>query len=90
MFLSQDFGNLMRNNILVPLKRNSNSNADGLVEKMRSRLERHTKYWPMTISSTLMFNIKQVCILRKCYIMFLRKTFEKVLLCINIIIIKID
>lgn len=54
-----DFGNLMRNNILVPLKRNSNSN-DGLVEKMRSRLERHTKYWPMTISSTLMFNIKQV------------------------------
>ncbi|XP_067213909.1 integrator complex subunit 13 isoform X2 [Linepithema humile] len=55
-----DFGTLMRNNILVPLKRTSNSNSDGLVEKMRCRLERHTKYWPMTISSTLMFNIKQV------------------------------
>ncbi|XP_071645101.1 integrator complex subunit 13 [Temnothorax longispinosus] len=55
-----DFGILMRNNILVPLKRTSNSGADGLVEKMRSRLERHTKYWPMTISSTLMFNLKQV------------------------------
>lgn len=51
----------MRNNILTPLKRISNSNDDGLVEKMRSRLERHTKYWPMTISSTLMFNLKQVC-----------------------------
>ncbi|XP_071564945.1 integrator complex subunit 13 isoform X1 [Temnothorax nylanderi] len=55
-----DFGILMRNNILGPLKRTSNSGADGLVEKMRSRLERHTKYWPMTISSTLMFNLKQV------------------------------
>lgn len=58
----QDFGFLMRNNMLVPLKRTSNSNDDGPVEKMRSRLERHTKYWPMTISSTLMFNLKQVCI----------------------------
>ncbi|XP_011157688.1 integrator complex subunit 13 [Solenopsis invicta] len=55
-----DFGILMKNNILVPLKRTSNSDADGLVEKMRSRLERHTKYWPMTISSTLMFNLKQM------------------------------
>ncbi|RLU19530.1 hypothetical protein DMN91_008087 [Ooceraea biroi] len=55
-----DFGSLMRSNILVPLKRISNSNTDGLVEKMRSRLERHTKYWPMIISSTLMFNLKQV------------------------------
>lgn len=49
----------MRNNMLVPLKQGSTSN-DGPVEKMRFRLERHTKYWPMTISSTLMFNLKQV------------------------------
>ncbi|KMQ90411.1 protein asunder-like protein [Lasius niger] len=55
-----DFGFLMRNNMLIPFKRISTSNDDGLVEKMRSRLERHTKYWPMTISSTLMFNLKQV------------------------------
>ncbi|XP_011638452.1 integrator complex subunit 13 isoform X1 [Pogonomyrmex barbatus] len=54
-----DFGILIRNNILGPLKC-TNSNTVGLVEKMRSRLERHTKYWPMTISSTLMFNLKQV------------------------------
>jgi len=51
----------MRSNILVPLKRIPNSNTDGPVEMMRSRLERHTKYWPMIISSTLMFNLKQVC-----------------------------
>jgi len=60
-YFSQDFGSLMRSNILVPLKRISSSNTDGSVEMMRSRLERHTKYWPMIISSTLMFNLKQVC-----------------------------
>lgn len=60
MFLLQDFGTLMRNNILVPLKRTSNNMAEGPVERMKSRLERHTKYWPITISSTLMFNLKQV------------------------------
>ncbi|XP_014479751.1 PREDICTED: protein asunder homolog isoform X1 [Dinoponera quadriceps] len=55
-----DFGNLMRSNMLVPLKRASNDSTDGPVEKMRSRLERHTKYWPIAISGTLMFNVKQV------------------------------
>lgn len=50
----------MRNNMLVPLKRIPNSIPEGPVERMRPRLERHTKYWPITISSTLMFNLKQV------------------------------
>lgn len=49
----------MRNNMLVPLKRTS-VDIDGPAEKMRARLERHTKYWPVTISNTLMFNLKQV------------------------------
>lgn len=62
IYLLQDFGSLMRNNMLVPLKRTSSDNTEGPVEKMRSRLERHTKYWPIAISSTLMFNVKQVCI----------------------------
>lgn len=66
----------MRNNILVPLKRTSNSNSDGLIERMRCRLERHTKYWPVTISSTLMFNVKQVCTKRK-HITFLRINNKK-------------
>nr|XP_050852262.1 integrator complex subunit 13 isoform X3 [Vespula vulgaris] len=55
-----DFGSLMRNNMLVPLKRSPNSIPEGPVERMRPRLERHTKYWPITISSTLMFNLKQL------------------------------
>lgn len=45
--------------MLVPLKRTS-VDIDGPAEKMRARLERHTKYWPITISNTLMFNLKQV------------------------------
>lgn len=55
----------MRNNVLVPLKRSTNCNTEGPAEKMRSRLERHTKYWPITISGTLMFNLKQVHISNK-------------------------
>ncbi|KAK0096332.1 hypothetical protein PV326_005787 [Microctonus aethiopoides] len=55
-----DFGALMRANVLVPLKRSANDNSEGSAAKMRARLERHTRYWPMTISSTLMFNLKQI------------------------------
>ncbi|XP_057317996.1 integrator complex subunit 13 [Microplitis mediator] len=55
-----DFGLLMRANILAPLKRASNNEEDELVPKMRARLDRHTRYWPMSISSTLMFNLKQI------------------------------
>ncbi|XP_066593100.1 integrator complex subunit 13 [Prorops nasuta] len=55
-----DFGTLMRNNMLVPLKRLPSSDGESSIEKMRSRLERHTKYWPITISSTLMFNLRQL------------------------------
>lgn len=50
----------MRANVLVPLKRSANDNSEGSAAKMRARLERHTRYWPMTISNTLMFNLKQV------------------------------
>lgn len=28
--------------------------------KMKARLNRHTKYWPLTISSTFIFNLKTV------------------------------
>lgn len=50
----------MRNNVLVPLKRPSPEDAEGPAAKMRARLERHTRYWPITISSTLMFNLRQI------------------------------
>ncbi|XP_012269667.1 integrator complex subunit 13 [Athalia rosae] len=55
-----DFGTLMRNNMLVPLKRSPSDDGESPAAKMRCRLERHTRYWPITISSTLMFNLKQL------------------------------
>lgn len=51
-----DFGTLIQNNRLVPLKHKPNDQKP--IEKMKLRLERHTKYWPMTINSTLLFNLK--------------------------------
>lgn len=54
-----DFGVLMQNNKLLPLKRKFDENDSELpLDKMRSRLDRHTKYWPITISSTFIFNLR--------------------------------
>ncbi|KAK7791139.1 hypothetical protein R5R35_008573 [Gryllus longicercus] len=54
-----DFGILMQNNKLVPSKRKMDEgDAEMPLNKMRGRLDRHTKYWPITISSTLIFNLK--------------------------------
>ncbi|XP_071448707.1 integrator complex subunit 13 [Hetaerina americana] len=55
-----DFGLLMQSNKLAPLKRSKADAGDEecMVKRMRERLERQTKYWPMTISGTLIFNLK--------------------------------
>lgn len=53
-----DFGLLIQSNKLIPLKRKSDDQKP--IEKMKLRLERHTKYWPLTINSTLLFNLKTV------------------------------
>lgn len=50
----KEFGALMQQNKLYPL-RGLGSNA-----KARARLQRHTTYWPLTISSTLIFNLGSV------------------------------
>lgn len=51
----------MQNNKLLPLKRKFDENDSELpLDKMRSRLDRHTKYWPITISSTFIFNLRNV------------------------------
>lgn len=58
-----DFGVLMQNNILVPLQ---GKLVDGCTDKinlpinrMKSRLDRQTKYWPITISGTFIMNLRQ-------------------------------
>ncbi|XP_017768624.1 PREDICTED: protein asunder homolog [Nicrophorus vespilloides] len=51
-----DFGDLMKQNRLFPLKNQYQNEPP--TSKMVERLTRHTKYWPLTISSTLIFNLK--------------------------------
>jgi hypothetical protein len=61
LFHMKDFGVLMQNNKLVPLKRKfDKTHTETPLSRMRSRLDRHTKYWPITISSTFIFNLKNV------------------------------
>lgn len=54
-----DFGQFIQQNKLVPLKRNKPDDMSP-IQKMKLRLERQTKVWPMTINSTLLFNLKNV------------------------------
>uniref|UniRef100_A0A0K8SVE8 Protein asunder n=1 Tax=Lygus hesperus TaxID=30085 RepID=A0A0K8SVE8_LYGHE len=52
-----DFGNFMMQNRLFPIK---GSRVQGsTLKRTKTRLDRHTKFWPMTISSTVIFNYKQ-------------------------------
>ncbi|XP_052740102.1 protein asunder isoform X2 [Bicyclus anynana] len=50
----KEFGALMQQNKLHPLR------GAGANSRARSRLQRHTTYWPLTISSTLIFNLGSV------------------------------
>ncbi|KRT78896.1 hypothetical protein AMK59_6466, partial [Oryctes borbonicus] len=51
-----DFGLLIQQNKLLPVK--TVYANDIPIQKMKARLNRLTKYWPLTISSTLIFNLK--------------------------------
>ncbi|EFA08805.1 protein asunder [Tribolium castaneum] len=53
-----DFGLLIKQNTLVPIKAGFVDEGNRPIQKMKTRLNRHTKYWPLTISSTLIFNLK--------------------------------
>ncbi|CAK1547103.1 unnamed protein product [Leptosia nina] len=50
----KEFGALMQQNKVHPL-RGTGANA-----RARTKLQRHTTYWPLTISSTLIFNLGSV------------------------------
>ncbi|CAG9863115.1 unnamed protein product [Phyllotreta striolata] len=54
-----DFGLLIKQNTLLPIKtKPSKEETEEPIEKMKTRLNRLTRYWPLTISSTLIFNLK--------------------------------
>ncbi|XP_056640094.1 integrator complex subunit 13 isoform X2 [Diorhabda sublineata] len=53
-----DFGLLIKQNTLLPIKVKNNEETEQPIQKMKTRLNRMTNYWPMTISSTFIFNLK--------------------------------
>lgn len=56
-----DFGMLIKQNTLLPIKvKPGNEEPEQPIQKMKTRLSRLTRYWPLTISSTLIFNLKNV------------------------------
>ncbi|XP_040886559.1 integrator complex subunit 13 [Toxotes jaculatrix] len=56
-----DFGEFMRENRLTPVSESSHDPSGKLpVERAKAQLERHTRYWPMIISQTTIFNMQAV------------------------------
>lgn len=57
----QDFGEFMRENRLTPVSESSHDPSGKLpAERAKAQLERHTRYWPMIISQTTIFNMQAV------------------------------
>ncbi|KAF6718297.1 asunder-like protein [Oryzias melastigma] len=56
-----DFGEFMRENRLTPVAESSHDPLRKLpVERAKAQLERYTRYWPMIISQTTIFNMQAV------------------------------
>ncbi|XP_056132620.1 integrator complex subunit 13 [Lampris incognitus] len=56
-----DFGEFMRENRLTPVSESFPDPSGKLpVERAKAQLERHTRYWPMIISQTTIFNMQAV------------------------------
>ncbi|KAF0029688.1 hypothetical protein F2P81_018793 [Scophthalmus maximus] len=56
-----DFGEFMRENRLAPVSESSHNPSGKLPgERAKAQLERYTRYWPMIISQTTIFNMQAV------------------------------
>ncbi|KAG2460125.1 integrator complex subunit 13 [Polypterus senegalus] len=56
-----DFGEFMRENRLTPFPEfNMMESNEVPLERAKAQLERHTRYWPMIISQTTIFNMQAV------------------------------
>uniref|UniRef100_UPI00398E6845 integrator complex subunit 13 isoform X3 n=1 Tax=Pristiophorus japonicus TaxID=55135 RepID=UPI00398E6845 len=58
-----DFGEFMRENRLAPVLETRymmDGSTEVPLERAKSQLERHTRYWPMIISQTTIFNMQAV------------------------------
>lgn len=54
-----DFGAMMQMHKLVPLKVLPEREPDENLHKLRTKLYRHTSYWPLTLGTTLLYNVRQ-------------------------------
>lgn len=59
----QDFGEFMRENRLTPFlepRYKIDGSLEIPLERAKDQLEKHTRYWPMIISQTTIFNMQAV------------------------------
>ncbi|XP_050068914.1 protein asunder [Anopheles maculipalpis] len=54
----KDFGVLMQQHRLVPLKPMPERQPDENMLKMRTKLARNSRYWPLTLGRTVLYNIR--------------------------------
>ncbi|XP_055523841.1 protein asunder [Wyeomyia smithii] len=54
-----DFGQLMQLHRIVPLKPVPERTADENLLKMRSKLSKSSRYWPLILGSTILYNARQ-------------------------------
>uniref|UniRef100_A0A182XLY0 Protein asunder n=1 Tax=Anopheles quadriannulatus TaxID=34691 RepID=A0A182XLY0_ANOQN len=54
----KDFGALMQQHRLVPLKPLPERQPDEHLQKMRGKLARNSRYWPLTLGRTVLYNVR--------------------------------
>uniref|UniRef100_A0A182NG84 Protein asunder n=1 Tax=Anopheles dirus TaxID=7168 RepID=A0A182NG84_9DIPT len=55
----KDFGLLMQQHRLLPLKPLPERQPDDNLQKMRTKLSRNSRYWPLTLGRTVLYNVRQ-------------------------------
>lgn len=55
-----DFGNLIQSHRLVPLKVTPDRPPDENLLKIRTKLYNRSRYWPLTLGTTILYNVRQV------------------------------
>lgn len=62
-----DFAAIIHNFKLIPLKQFSDRLPDKNLAQLRAKYAKNTKYFPLTASSTIVYNIRQVIIAFFCF-----------------------
>lgn len=67
-----DFASLIQRHKLLPLKTNIECGPDHNMQKARTTLAKNTKYWPITFSNTIIYNVRQVraCTMQTYFVFF--------------------